>query len=150
MRHWLLGVDQCNSRIYYKITSHIQRRMLVKRGMKQVLVNYQSLRRSSSPPESSWCHGRHSKLGLAAKEMSSFVQTREVHESTQLHHTVLYLLWRQTRINEMYMHLFSLFQKDIKTFPFVRLTALMQTVNLLNEERQLVHRMLLIPLFCIT
>lgn len=57
--------------------------MPYKWGIRWGSVDYQLLRGSSSPPEWSWCHERHSTLGLAAKEMLSSVQTTEVHQSVK-------------------------------------------------------------------
>lgn len=52
-------------------------------GIKQGLVNYQFLRGPSSPPGWSWRHEHRSKLGLAATETASSVQTAEVHQSVR-------------------------------------------------------------------
>lgn len=48
-------------------------------------TGYPFLRGSSSPPAWRWCHEHHSKLGLAAKETPSSVQTTEIHQSVTTH-----------------------------------------------------------------
>lgn len=51
---------------------------------------------------------------------------------------------------EAVTHLLLLRQKDVETVPFVRFSALMQTVDPLEEEKQTVCRLLCGRLLCIT
>lgn len=108
------------------------------------LTDYQSLHGPSSPPAWRSCRGCHSKLGSAARESLSSVQTARMNPNNgskrELNSTAglcTYVTKNKINNNNNHgeaAHLVSLLQEDIETFPLVRLGALVQSVNPLKQD----------------